>query len=228
MKVPFRIATISLAFGLAGALTAAWGAESIINLISQGEAIVNEVKNSKATYEDINKRNKDLAAQGKQLVAEQKQLQQAVADYTKQNEQVKKQIADYKAKCEGKQLNQQQYTECKNELAQVNQSIAAVNAIPAKLKKQQGDFNARATKYNQDTKALQAQAPTASRNYQNALAKEEQWLDQVRQFVGSAAVQPYAQKAGCPDPKKVAKSIDQVMVQSTHFLACLKKIAGTS
>ena len=47
MKTTVRIVTLSLALGLAGALTAAWGAESIINLITQGEAAVATVKSSK-------------------------------------------------------------------------------------------------------------------------------------------------------------------------------------
>src|ERR1041384_4685050 len=58
-----RIPLITLA--LAGAVTAAWGAESVMNLISSGEAVQKEVLDNKAKMDAAQQKNKDLAGQGK-------------------------------------------------------------------------------------------------------------------------------------------------------------------
>lgn len=228
MKTTLRFISISLVLGLAGALTAAWGAESVINLINHGENIQNKVKSAKAAQDDVNLRNKKLVATGKQLVADQQQLQQGLAAYQKQNAAVKSQIADYKSKCEKKQLNQDTYKACKEQLAQINVNIAAVNAIPAKLNKQQNDFNARANKYNQDTKDLQAMARTAAANYSNALSMAEQWEYKASTRVADPGFQPYAKKAGCPDVRKQPKTISGILKMNTEILVCLKKVVGTN
>ena len=228
MNAKSRIFPVLLTLALAGALTAAWGAESVINLISQGEAIQNEVNASKTAQEDVDHRNKELQATGKQLVADQQQLQQDLAAYQKQNAGVKSQIADYKSKCEGKQLNPDTYKACKAQLAQINVNIVAVNAIPAKLNKQQNDFNASAVKYNKDTKDLQARARTVSANYSNALSKAEQWEYQASNLVASQGFQQYAKTAGCPDVRKQPKTIDGILKMNTGILTCLRKVAGTN
>lgn len=227
MNSKFRIASLALGLGLAGIVTVAWGAESVINLISEGETVVANVKATQAAQDEMTRKNKALAAEGPQLVADQQKLQDDIAAYKKQMDDVNAQTADYKAKCDGKALNNDQYKACKAQLAQINQMIAAVNARPKQLNKQQQDFNDRATAYNKEAQELKTAAPKASNDYSDALTKEEAWIDRVRTFLLSPAVQPYAKKAGCPNVEKPAKNIEGVNKMSVQALACLKKIAGT-
>ncbi|HET7921791.1 MAG TPA: YkyA family protein [Gammaproteobacteria bacterium] len=228
MKSKFRIASLVLGLGLAGVVTAAWGAESVINLISAGETIISNVKTTKARQKDVSEKNKNLAAEGPKLVEEQKQLQADIAAYQKQVNDVKALTDAYKTECPSdKRLTEDQFKACSAKRKQVTDAIAKVNAIPATLNKRQTDFNNRATAYNKETQDLKAEAPKASNAYTNALTKEENWIDQVRTFLLSPAVQPYAKKAGCPNVEKPAKDIEGVNKMSIAALACLKKIAGT-
>lgn len=226
MNSKFRIASLAVGLGLAGIVTLAWGAESVVNLISQGEVAIKELKSSQAAYEDGQKQNKELAVEGQKLSEEHQQLQDAIDDYKKQSAAVQQQIADYTAKCSGK-LKQKAYDECKAEQPKVKQAVDDVNAIPAKLNKKQADLSTRASQYNNDVKTLQTNAPKVQQEFNDRLTKDENWLNNVRDFVASPAVQPYAKKAGCPDTKNVAKNIEQVIDQSEKYLSCLKKIAGT-
>jgi hypothetical protein len=229
MNSKFRIASLALGLGLAGIVTAAWGAESVINLISEGEAVVSNVKTTKATQEEVTKKNKELAVEGPQLVADQKKLQDDIAAYTKQVDDVKVQSADYKTKCQDKDKNLKpdEFKACQAQRAQISALIDQVNKQPQILKKRQNDFIDRANAYNKATQDIKTAAPKASNDYSNALTKEESWIDRVRTFLLSPAVQPYAKKAGCPDVEKPAKDIDGVNKMSVQALGCLKKIAGT-
>jgi uncharacterized protein YlxW (UPF0749 family) len=229
MNSKFRIASLALGLGLIGAVTAAWGAESVINLISEGETIVSNVKATKATQDEVTRKNSDLAKEGPQLVDEQKKLQADIAAYQKQVDDVKTQEADYKAKCQNKDKNltPDEFKACTAQRNQITALINSVNKQPQILNQRQKDFNDRANAYNKSTQDLKTDAPKASAAYANALTKEENWIDRVRTFLLSPAVQPYAKKAGCPNVEKPAKDIDGVNKMSVQALACLKKIAGT-
>lgn len=229
MNSKFRIASLALGLGLAGIVTVAWGAESVINLISDGEAVVSNVKTTQSAQDAVTKQNQALAAEGPQLVADQKKLQADIAAYQKQVDDVKTQSADYKIKCQNKDKNLKpdEFKACQAQRAQITALIDQVNKQPQVLNQRQKDFNDRANAYNKATQDLKADAPKASNAYSIALTKEEAWIDRVRTFLLSPAVQPYAKKAGCPDVEKPAKDIAGVNKMSIKALACLKKIAGT-
>ncbi|HET7395284.1 MAG TPA: hypothetical protein VFK12_02470 [Gammaproteobacteria bacterium] len=229
MNSKFRIAPLLFGLGLVGMATVAWGAESVINLISEGESIVANVKTTKAAQEEVTNKNKELAKEGPQLVTDQKKLQDDIAAYQKQVDDVNAQSADYKAKCQdkNKRLTPDEFKACTAQRAQITDLIAQVNKVPGALNKRQTDFNNRANAYNKEAEELKTSAPKTSNEYSNALAKEESWIDRVRTFLLSPAVQPYAKKAGCPNVEKPAKDIDGVNKMSVQALACLKKIAGT-
>lgn len=229
MNSKFRIASLALGLGLAGIVTVAWGAESVINLISEGESVVSNVRTTETAQEAVTKKNKALAAEGPQLVTDQKKLQDDIAAYTKQVDAVKAQSADYKAKCQDKDKNLKpdEFKACQAQRAQITALIDQVNKEPQVLNQRQKDFNDRANAYNKATQDIKTEAPKASNDYSNALTKEESWIDRVRTFLLSPAVQPYAKKAGCPDVEKPAKDIEGVNKMSVKALACLKKIAGT-
>ncbi|MGH8369498.1 MAG: hypothetical protein ACRESC_00830 [Gammaproteobacteria bacterium] len=227
MNSKIRIASLALGLGLAGTVAVAWGAESVINLVSQGEVAIRNVKDSRAAYEDGLKRNKDLAAQSQQITADNQQLQAGIDAYNKQSSAVKQEIADYTAKCSGKKLKQKEYDECTATQSKVSKDVDAANAVPATLNKQQANLAVRVNKYNSDMKDMQVSAPKLQSDFTDKLSKDEDWLNKVRDFIASPAVQPYAQKANCPDTKNIAKNVDQVIDQSEKYLACLKKIAGT-
>ena len=70
-----RLLVLLLALGM----TAAWGAESVMSLISNGEAVQKEVLDNKAAYDGANQRKKDLDTEGRQLVADQAKLGQDIA-----------------------------------------------------------------------------------------------------------------------------------------------------
>lgn len=227
MNSKLRIASLALSLGLAGMVTLAWGAESVINLISQGDVAIKNLKASKVAYENGLTQNKALADEAKQISVDNQKLSAAIDDYKKQSAGVKQQIDAYSAKCSGKKLDRKTYDECKAEQPKVSSAVDAVNAIPAKLNKQQSDLVARSNQYNKNMQDLQASAPKLQKDYNEKLTTDESWLNQVRNFAASPAVQPYAKKAGCPDTNKIAKNVGQVIDQSEQYLACLKKIAGT-
>jgi chromosome segregation ATPase len=228
MKTTARIIAIASLLTLAGAMVAAWGAESVVDLISQGEAVTSKTDSAKTALDQAVKNNDALVAEGKQIQAQQQQLQANIDAYKKQNDDVKQQTVDYKAKCDNKQLTPDEYKACKEELAQINASINAVNAKPASLNKQQNDFLARAKKYNEEVKTAPKAVSAAQTAYRNALISQFQWLDKARVLVASPAFAPYAKKAGCPDVKNPAKTDEAGMKMSDEILTCLKKVAGSN
>lgn len=228
MKTTARIIALASIFTLVGVLTTAWGAETVADLISQGEAVTAKTNSAKTALDTAVKNNDALVAEGKQIQAEQQQLKANIDAYKKQNDDVKQQTTDYKSKCDNKQLTPDQYKACKEQLAQINASINAVNAQPAILNKQQNDFLAHANKYNQEVKAAPKEVSAADTAFRKAEIDQFQWLDKARALVASAAFEPYAKKAGCPDVKNPAKTTDSAMKMSDEILTCLKKVAGSS
>jgi hypothetical protein len=222
-----RISTISLLLGLAGAFTAAaWGAESVMSLISTGEAVQSEVQSSKSSLDDLLKQQKEEAATGKNLQAEQQQLNQAIQDFQKEKDGVNQQNTDYKAKCLGKQLNNDDYKACKAMSDSINAAIVKINNEAATLQKRANDSKGRVDTFNTVIKTLPQSITAANTNYKNAFNKEQSWLYNARTLVASQDFQPYAKKAGCPDAQKTPKNEDQVLKMSSDILACLKRVSG--
>ncbi|MDE2091071.1 MAG: hypothetical protein KGJ08_04125 [Gammaproteobacteria bacterium] len=228
MKTTVRIITLASIVALASVMATAWGAESVAALITQGESLISKVNSKKDALDAAVKANSDLATEGKQIIAEQKQLEADIAAYKKTNDDIKQQTADYQAKCNGKQLNQVQFADCKAENTQINAAINAANAQPAKLNQRQNDFLARANKYNDAIKTAPKQVTAADTAYRDALANEYDWLDKTRTLILSPSFQPYAKKANCPNVKNPAKSVEENLKISDEIITCLKKVAGSN
>ncbi len=230
MKTTVRIVTLVFALGLAGALTTAWGAESVVNLISQGESAIAAVKSAKTARDAAVEKNNSLAAEGKQILAEQQQLQADIAALNTKENSIKQETAAYKASCQdkSKKLTQDEYKACKAQRDQIDNDINQINTQPPILKKRQSDFIAQATKYNQKIKDSPKQVRTADTKYRNSIPALENWNTSARTMVASSAFQPYAKKAGCPNVMKPPKNLDTMMTMSEGILACLKKVAGTN
>ncbi len=226
MKTTVRIITLALIFGLASALTTAWGAESVVDLITQGETAAAAMKSTKTELDAALQKNAALAAEGKQIQAQQQQIQAGIAAYKQKVADVQTETASYKSTCSGKQLNKDQYKACTAQLAQVNADIATVNAEQPKLTKNQSDWQTRAVKYNQEIQTAPNAVRAADSKYRNAMVDQYHWLDKARLMVASPAFQPYAKKAGCPDVRNPAKTSEAAMKMSDEILACLKKVAS--
>lgn len=222
-----RISMITLAVGLAGA-TAAWGAESVMNLISTGDAITKQVADTKAAAEAAEKHDKELAQEGRDLTTEAANLNKENAAFTKENSDLNQRISDYNSRCNPKkQLNQDEYNACKADGAQLNQDVAKVNADKDTLNKHINDVNARIPKHNEEIKGSGQKVKDAFADYDSALKREGVWLDQVRDQISSEAFKPYGQKAGCPDVTKPAKTAEALSKMADDVLACLKRVSNT-
>ncbi|HEU5398088.1 MAG TPA: hypothetical protein VFV77_02310 [Gammaproteobacteria bacterium] len=223
-----RIFLISLALGLAGAGTAAWGAESVMALISNGESVQKEVLDTKAEMEAAEQKNKDLAAEANKLKSDQEQLTKDVAAWKQENADLSQRVADYKTNCSAdKKLNQDQYNACKAQIAQLNQDITKVNNENADLNKRNKDINDRIPKYNADIHGIGDKIKEGYAAYNAALKKEAAWLDQARTQMSSSAFASYGKKAGCPDVNKNTKTAEAMIQMSAEVIACLKKVSAT-
>jgi len=222
-----RIAALSLSLGLAGAFTAAWGAESVMSLISTGEAIQNEVNSARSAVQAMEQKNKDLVAEGKSLAAQQYQYQQDYAAWQKDDADVKQRTSEYKAKCEGQKLDQDQYKACAAEQQQLAADIAKVNGEVAPFAKRHQDISDAATKHNAAIGDFKQAEPASRTGYSNALTKQQTWLEQARNLVGSDSFKTsaVAQKANCPDVSKAPKTPEALAKMSDDVLTCLKKVS---
>src|SRR5579885_2773096 len=91
----------------------AWGAESVMNLISSGEAIQKEVADNKARMDAAVQKNNVVAAKGKELSAEKAKLLSDQSDWQKENDEVKQRTSDFQARCSpDKKLDQEQLKAC--------------------------------------------------------------------------------------------------------------------
>ncbi|MGH8413500.1 MAG: hypothetical protein ACRESX_02080 [Gammaproteobacteria bacterium] len=225
MKTTVRIVTLALALGLAGALTAAWGAQSVVELIKQGESVIGAVNSAKVDRDALLQKNSSLAAEGKQIVAEQQQLQADIAAFQKASDEFNKKATDYQSKCK-KPPTTDAFNACKAEHAQLIDESTNLKTEPAKLNKRESDLNTKAVKYNQETQVIPKQVRAADDKYRNTLPALENWNTAARTMVASAAFQPYAKKAGCPNVMKPPKTVDAEITMSNEILACLKKVAS--
>ena len=221
-----RISMISLVLGLA-TLATAWGAESVMSLISNGEAVQKEVTDTKAAMEASEQKNKTLAAEGNKLTSDQKQLVADVAAWNKENDELKQRISDNQTNCgPDKKLTQDQYNACKAQIAQLNADIAKVNNENGDLNKRNKDINERIPKYNDAIKGIGDEIKAGYASYNAALKKEAAWLDQARTQMSSSAFAAYGKKAGCPDVNKNAKTPEAMIQMSNDVIACLKRVSA--
>ncbi|MGA9855640.1 MAG: hypothetical protein WBR29_10225 [Gammaproteobacteria bacterium] len=227
MKTTVRIIALVSVFTLAGVLTAAWGAESVTSLISQGEDVIAKTNTTKATLDAAIKNNDALVAEGKSIQAEQQKLQADIDALKKASADFNQKASDYEATC-AKPKTTDQYNACKAQNTELKQQSDQLKAEPAQLNKRQNDFIAQATKYNQEVKTAPKEVTASQTAWRNALINQYQWLDKARVLVASPAFEPYAKKAGCPDVKNPAKTDEAGMKMSDEILACLKKVAGSN
>ena len=222
-----RISLISLVLGLALGSTSAWAAESVMSLISTGDALQKEVLDNKAKAEATDKANHDLAAEGKELMAANNQLNADIASMTNDANSVKQRTADYQTQCgPDKKLNQDQYKACTADKDGINADIAKSNSQHDSLKKRQDELFARISKYNDAIKTNPTQQKQAYSDYNSSLKKEAVWLDQARGLMTSDAFKAYGAKAGCPDVNKPTKTTDAMLKMTDDVLTCLKKVSA--
>lgn len=221
-----RICLISLALGL-GAVSAAQGAESVMNLISAGEAIQKEVLETRSHLDDAVVKNKDVATKGNDLAAEKTQLMKDFSDWQKENDAIKQRTSDFQGRCSpDKHLEQEQLKACKKDADELNQDIAKVNSENAELNKRNDALNARIPGYNDEAQQAPAGQKAAYDAFNAATIKERTWLDSARDQLSSDAFKTYGQKAGCPDMTQPPKTTDAMIKMTDDIIACLKKVAN--
>src|SRR5580765_5598026 len=118
-----RISLITLALALS-ASGAAWSAESVMNLISSGEAVQKEVTDNKARMDAAVQKNNDVAAKGKDLSSEKAKLLADQSDWQKENDEVKQRTSDFQNRCSpDKKLEAEQLKACQKDADELNQDI---------------------------------------------------------------------------------------------------------
>ena len=227
MKTTIRTVTLFLALGLAGALATAWGAESVMDLISQGESVMAKVASAKAAVNDIMQKNTALKAQGPQLQAQASKLQADIAAYHQASANLNQKIDAYNTQCKHPKTDEQ-YKTCKAQNAELKQESDNLSGQPASLNARENALNAAAKTFNQQAKALPDQVKAAENAYDNALKYQYDWLDRARDQVASPAFQPYAKKYHCPNVMKPAKTQEQANTMSDQILACLKRVVNSN
>ena len=221
-----RISVIVLGLGLASAT--AWGAESVMNLISAGEAVNKEVNDTKSAYDAVQQKNKDLLGEEKELGAAEQKIQTDIQAYQSDSQKVQQSTTDYKARCGGgKQLTPDEYKACNADLTQINSDVARVNGEFPVLTQRKNQIDAKVAAHNDAAKGIDGKIKDAYASWNSALKKQGSWLDQARTQITSDAFKPYAQKAGCPDTTKPAKTADAQMKMSDEVVACLKKVSNS-
>ena len=222
-----RIPLITLALTL-GAASAAWGAESVMNLISSGEAVQKEVMDTKARTEAAEKRNKDLVQQSKDLNAMSSKLTADIAAWKKDQDSLAQRKADYTTRCGAKGLNNDQIKACQAEAAQLNDEINKNTAANADLQKRNDEYNKKAQAYNETVKSdPNADVKSAYDAFNAATKKEGAWLDAAREQMSSEGFKSYGAKAGCPDVNKTPKTTDAMIKMTDDVIACLKKVSNS-
>jgi|GEM_PF-2934870 len=224
-----RISLISLVLGLALGSTTAWAAESVMSLISTGDALQKEVLDNRAKAEATDKANRDLAAEGKELSSANAQLNADIASMNKDGESLKQRTQDYQTRCgPDKKLTQDEFKACSADKDQINADIAKVNGEHDSLKKRQDDLFAKINKYNDAIKTNPSEQKQAYADYNASVKKEAAWLDQARTLMVSDAFKGYGAKAGCPDVNKPTKTTDAMIKMADDVITCLKKVSAGS
>lgn len=222
MRIPVLFLTLAL-----GAAGAAWGADSVMTLVSSGEAIQKEVADNKARMDAAVQKNSEVATQGKALAAEKAKLLADQSDWQKENDDVKQRTSDFQNRCSpDKRLEAEQLKACQKSADQLNQDIAKVNSENAELTKRNQELNAKIPPYNEDAQKAPTEQDAAYAAYNAATKKESAWLDRVRDQLSSDAFKSYGQKAGCPDmtnPPKTPEGLDKM---TGDIIACLKKVSS--
>jgi uncharacterized protein YlxW (UPF0749 family) len=223
-----RISVITLALSLAGAMTAAWGAESVMNLISSGEAVQKEVTDTKGSYDAAQTRKKELADEAKQFAMDQQKLGADVGQYQKDSDAVNQSTKDYQAHCgSDKKLTQDEFKACSAEQQQINSDVTRVKGEFPPLKQREDSLNAKIADYNKEATGIDSKVNSGYSSYTAALKKEGAWLDQARTLLVSDAFKSYGQKANCPNVNKPASTPEAANKMTDDVLTCLKKVSST-
>ena len=222
LRVP--VITLALTFSAASA----WGAESVMNLISSGQTVQKEVADTKARMDAAVQHNKEVAAQGNTLAADKAQLLKDYADWQKENDSIRQRSSDFQNRCSpDRKLEAEQLKACKKDADELNQDIAKVNSENAELGKRNDALNAKIPGYNQAAQQAPAEQDAAYDAYNAANQKERSWLDAARNQLSTDAFKSYGDKAGCPDMTQPPQTTDAMNKMTDAVIACLKKIANT-
>jgi hypothetical protein len=221
-----RITLITLALALTAA-SAAWGADPVPALISSGAALQKDLADAKLRVDAAVQKDKDVAAQGKELIAEKAKLLADLADWQKEDGFIRQRSDDFNNRCNpDKRLNAEELKACKKDADEIGQGIAKVNGDNAELGKRNDALNAKIPAYNQEAQKATAEQDAAHAAFDSTTKKEGAWLDVVRKQLSSDAYKPYGAKAGCPDMDKRPDTTDAIIKMTDDVIACLKKASN--
>ena len=222
-----RVPVITLALALSAA-SAAWGAESVMNLISSGEAVQKDVAETKARMDAAVQHNKEVAAQGNALAAEKAKLTADFASWQNENDDIKKRSGEFQNRCSpDKKLEQEQLRACKKDADELNQDINKVNGDNAELEKRNAALNARILSYNQEAQKAPAEQDAAYAAFNASTQKERGWLDSARNQLATDAFKSYSDKAGCPDMTRPPQTTDAMIKMTDDIITCLRKVSSS-
>jgi hypothetical protein len=220
-----RNSVLTLALTL-GAASAAWGAQSVMDLINSGEAVQKEVADSKVRMDAAVQKNKDVAAQGQGLTGEKTKLMSDFSDWQKENDSIQQRSTDFQNRCSpDKHLEPDQLKACKTFADELNDDIAKVNSENTQLNQRNDALNAKIPAYNQAATQAPAEQKSAYDAYNASTLKERAWLDSARDQLSTDAFKTYAGKAGCPDMTQPPKSTDGMSKMTDDIIACLRKVS---
>lgn len=219
--IPSALLIIVAGISTAGPL---WAAESVSQLISEGESAVTAAQQAASAQADIKQRNATLATESEQLKTDQTALKTEVSAFQDRQSKVNGMVADYKKDCSGKTLPENKYKACKEQETTIMSAASSVNAAQAGVVKSQDAFNARVTSFQAKLKQLKEDAPNAAANYEVALNTEQNWLNRARNMLLTPSVQRLAKKAACADFRTAPNGVDGLNQMSANALECLKKI----
>lgn len=225
-----RISLLSLALVLAGAMSAAWGAESVMSLISDGEAVQKQVMDTKDALTSAEKRDKELAVEAKQIQAGEDQVGKDSTQWQKDAEGLNARISDYKTRCgdPNKHLTPDEFKACTADKDQLTSDQARLEAQRADINKRISDLKPRADSYNSESKGSGDRVRSAYAGYNSSIKKEGAWLDAARNLMISDAFKSIGAKAKCPDVTKNPKTDEDQIKMTDDVLGCLKRVSASN
>ncbi|MGH8162675.1 MAG: hypothetical protein ACRESR_11165 [Gammaproteobacteria bacterium] len=223
----------SLKFSLIGAAVcvaslaafSAWGAESIYTMIANGELAISQVKQAKATHQQLEQKSKSLAAMAQSIKEAQPELNQAVQKHNAASKQLQSGMAAYKKNCQKHNLSPSQEKQCKAQQKELNAQINQINAETHRLQAKQQALTAKIARYNKESTALNTAAPNSTNALHQALNGEQDWLNKARNLVASPAFASYRKAAGCPEVKTPPKTASAMNRMTSQVLDCLRNLA---
>lgn len=200
--------------------------KTLESLVALGSLARERLLSTQCAYENAGHHSTYLLAVGRQLKDDLTDYLRRAAAWQQDYGRLDRRLLDYYQRCLGEPLDDSRFETCTTENAGLDAERQRLDAAAAPLQQRNQQLTAAVIKYRADVQSSRLESEETRQDYAQAMRDYGHWLVEAYALSITAAVQPYAGKAGCPAVIEPPEAPEAMLTLGSGLLDCFSKIMG--